>query len=104
MNALVTQPKVPAYVDTRLKGCPPALHGYVWRSSVSQTEIDAFLEKHAFGHDGKTEYVDGRRTDGVIEFGRTVPKIGTQEYRLQEACVFAADLESHFGRIEVTVL
>jgi len=85
-------------------GTTRVLRALIWKQSITQPELTAFIKKYGFGPDGRTERYDGTRDDGMIELERTVPNVRTHNELLQEACVFADDMESHFARItEVTV-
>lgn len=81
-------------------GVPRILRVFIWKQSISQLELASFLAKHGFGPNGRTERYDGTREDGVIELERTVPNVRTHNELLQEACVFADEMEKHFSCIE----
>ncbi|MDP3402441.1 MAG: hypothetical protein Q8S35_00590, partial [bacterium] len=60
--------------------------------------------KFGTGPDGRTERYDGTRDDGLIELERSIRGIRTHNELLQQACVFAHEMEKHFERItEVSV-
>lgn len=80
------------------------LRALIWARSITQSELSEFINKFGFGPNGRTERYDGTRSDGVIELERTVLNVRTHDQMLQEACVFAYQVEKHFKRItEVTV-
>lgn len=100
-TARILLPPGPLFSKT---GVPRTLRVLIWRCSISQNELAAFLTKHGYGPDGRTERHDGTRDDGMIELEHTVPNIRTHHELLQEACVFADEMENHFSCIEeVTV-
>ncbi len=98
------EPKIPAYVDRRSACSSRKLRAFVRRSAISQIELDRFMQKYGRRPDGRTERFEGRRTDGWIEFERTLENVRTQASALHEACIFASQIESQFERIEVLVL
>ena len=51
------------------------LRAFIWRASISQSELVTFIQNHGFGPDGRTERYDGTRSDGLIELERTVPNV-----------------------------
>jgi hypothetical protein len=66
--------------------------------------LATFIQDYGFGPNGRTERYDGTRDDGLIELERSIPGIRTHNELLQEACVFAFEMEKHFERItEVSV-
>lgn len=80
------------------------LRALIWRASITQSELAAFIQEYGFGPDGRTERHDGTRRDGLIELERTVPNVRTHNELLQQACVFANQMEEHFEHLEeVTV-
>lgn len=72
--------------------------------SITQLELADFIKKFGFGPNGRTERYDGTRNDGLIELEHTVLNARTRNELLQQACVFAYEMEKHFKHItEVTV-
>lgn len=80
------------------------LRALIWAHSISQPELAQFIEKFGIGPHGRTERYDGTRSDGLIELERSIPNVRTHNDLLQQACVFANEMEKHFERItEVSV-
>jgi hypothetical protein len=105
---LVARPLSPrkgiAYVDRRLTPVTHVIQGLVPRCSVRQSELESFIRVHGLGPSGRTEYFDGTKDDGWIEFHRTVLGVGTPEYFLHDASVLAGDIERHFKEVTVTLI
>lgn len=100
-TARVILPPGPIFSKT---GQTRVLRALIWRASITQSELATFIQQHGFGPNGRTERHDGTRRDGLIELERTVPNVRTHNELLQQACVFANQMEEHFTHLaEVTV-
>lgn len=100
-TAHIILPPGPLFSKT---GQSRVLRALIWRASISQAELASFIQQHGFGPNGRTERYTGTRRDGLIELERTVPNVRTHNELLQQACVFANQMEEHFAHLEeVTV-
>jgi hypothetical protein len=103
-----TTPKAQAFVALPCHpkfsrdGSTHVIRGLVRDTDISREQLDAFIRKHGYNPDGRTERVRAE-CDGWIELERTIPNVLSVTALRQKAYTLRDDMQSCFSSVEVSI-